>query len=452
MRFDEFALNADIISTLHDMGFDTPTPIQEQTIGSALKGLDILGIAQTGTGKTAAFLLPLLTLMTGARAKARMPRCIILEPTRELASQVEDACREFSKNLRLETALLIGGVSSKAQEVGLDRGVDILIATPGRFLDQYERGKLLLSDVQHLVIDEADRMLDMGFIPDIEKICSITPFTKQTMLFSATMPDDIGRIAEKFMSAPVRVEVSPENTTNRNVAQNLVFIAEKKKRELLRAVLKTVNPDNTIIFCNSKRGVGVLNDSLLRHGFGCAAIHGDISQHIRTHVLNQFREQKMRILVASDVAARGIDVPHVSHVINFDVPSHAEDYIHRIGRTGRGGRTGIAITFVDKNDSKQMKYLEAVQKLIDENIPQKEVSEFGFSLEEERKNSKIVKMTPQKSSDSFEKKESFKYPPRRGKRDAIGVMTLENDPQSFADLDELPSFLQRPTQRTVKQA
>ena len=345
MKFQDFDLHSDILKVLAEIGFEEPTPIQAQTIAPALEGRDIFGIAQTGTGKTAAFLLPLLTRMAGGRARIRMPRCVILEPTRELAGQVYDACEKFAKYLNLNMALLIGGTSSRAQEKKIDEGVDILIATPGRFIDQFERGKLLLSDVQHLVVDEADRMLDMGFIPDVEKICSVTPFTKQTLLFSATMPDDIGAIAEKFMSAPIRVEVAPEKTTNENVTQYLLNVPEMKKRELLRSILKEVSPDNTIIFCNSKKGVGQLSESMMRHGYASAALHGDIPQNIRTQVLEQFRAQKLKYLIATDVAARGIDVASVSHVFNFDIPFHAEDYVHRVGRTGRGGRTGTSYSF-----------------------------------------------------------------------------------------------------------
>ncbi|MEM6602734.1 MAG: DEAD/DEAH box helicase [Pseudomonadota bacterium] len=435
MKFQDFQLHTRLLSTLTEIGFETPTLIQEKTIGPALDGRDVLGIAQTGTGKTAAFLLPLLTRMAGGRARARMPRCVVLEPTRELAGQVLAACEQFSKNLGLNMALLIGGTSSKAQEKKIDDGVDILIATPGRFIDQYERGKLLLSDVQHLVVDEADRMLDMGFIPDIEKICSITPFTKQTLLFSATMPADISQIAEKFMSAPVRVEVAPEKTTNENVTQYLISVPEMKKRVLLRALLEQLDPGNTIIFCNSKRGVGQLSESLMRHGYSTAALHGDIPQNIRTHVLDQFREQKLRHLVATDVAARGIDVAHVSHVFNFDMPYHAEDYVHRVGRTGRGGRTGTAYSFVDQNDERQSKALAAVKEFIQTDIDLVSTEEFGLSFDSQKSSDD---KKPSKRSNKSKKSK------RPDKRDIYAdVKTMENDPQSFTDLDEIPAFLRK---------
>lgn len=470
MEFCSFPLVPELLQTLSEVGFHTPTPIQIQTIQPALEGKDILGIAQTGTGKTGAFLLPLLSLMSGGRAKARMPRCVILEPTRELASQVQDACQEFCKNLKLETALLIGGVSAKPQEDKINRGVDILIATPGRFLDHFERGKLLLNDIQHLVIDEADRMLDMGFIPDIEKICEITPFTKQTMLFSATMPSDIANIAEKFMSSPVRVEVSKASSTGENITQHKIFVADKHKRELLRAILKHENHshDNTIIFCNSKRGVGILSNSLLRHGFSVAAIHGDIAQNIRTQVLEQFKSQNLKILVASDVAARGIDIPHVARVINFDIPMNAEDYVHRIGRTGRGGRSGEAFSFVDKMNPKEVKYLNAIESLISITINTVNSEDFELSTSLHDKKSEILKendlqepknLLPSKKRNNGNSPSSRNdnKPERKSrykvvKSDHIDVMTLENDPMSFNDCDYIPSFLLTPLPKFAKRA
>lgn len=470
MNFCDFSLVPELIDTLSKMGFDTPTPIQLQTIQAALDGKDILGVAQTGTGKTGAFLLPLLSLMSGGRARARMPRCVILEPTRELASQVQDACQEFCANLKLETALLIGGVASKPQEDKINRGVDILIATPGRFLDHFERGKLLLSDIQHLVIDEADRMLDMGFMPDIEKICEITPFTKQTMLFSATMPTDISQIAEKFMSSPVRVEVSKQSTTGENIVQHKIFVAEKQKRELLRTILTHDNhsSDNTIIFCNSKKGVGVLVDSLLRHGFSAAAIHGDIAQNIRTAVLEQFKAKNLKILVASDVAARGLDVPHIARVINFDIPLHAEDYVHRIGRTGRGGRSGESFSFVDPDNIKDVKRLDAIEKLIAITIHDVSLDDLGFKKNSKPVTAKMITPKPPKSerpsedvkkpkrhikSETESRVKPYEKYNRTGKKaDHNDVSTLKNDPQSFQECDEIPAFLLTPLPHFAKRA
>jgi len=433
MKFSDFALVPELVKRLSEIGFTDLTPIQEQTIEPALAGKDILGVAQTGTGKTGAFLLPLLSLMSGSRAKARMPRCVILEPTRELASQVQDACQDFCKNLNIDTALLIGGVASRPQEDKINKGVDILIATPGRFLDHFERGKLLLSDIQHLVIDEADRMLDMGFIPDIEKIFEITPFTKQSMLFSATMPQDIAVIAEKFMFSPKRVEVSPPATTSDNIHQNKIYVKEKQKRELLRCILKHENhsSDNSIIFCNSKRNVGVLSNSLLRHGFSAAAIHGDIPQNIRTTVLDQFKNKNLKILVASDVAARGIDVPHVARVINFDIPYHAEDYVHRIGRTGRGGRSGEAFSFADPSNDKDIKNLAAIEKLIGQDVNTILPESLGFNERDAQK------------TDTYQKPPS-KSRSHKKASDNNEVLSLDTDPQGFNDLNDVPAFLLRP--------
>lgn len=462
MNFSEFSLVPELIETLSAMGFHSPTPIQEQTIIPALSGKDILGVAQTGTGKTGAFLLPLLTLMAGGRAKTRMPRCVILEPTRELASQVQEACEQFCANLKLDTALLIGGVASKPQEDKINRGVDILIATPGRFLDHYERGKLLLNDIKHLVIDEADRMLDMGFIPDIEKICEITPFTKQTMLFSATMPSDIANIAEKFMSSPVRVEVSKQSTTGENITQHKFFVDNLHKRELLRSILTHDNhsADNSIVFCNSKKEVGVVANSLLKHGFSVAAIHGDIPQNVRTSVLEQFRAKNLKILIASDVAARGLDVPHVARVINFDIPINAEDYVHRIGRTGRGGRSGESFTFVDPNNPKDVKRLSDVENLITMTINPLETKDFlvikpkntpSSSKPNKVKSETVPVKNIKKNMKSPSKiTQNREYAPRSN--DHADVLTLDNDPQSFNDCSDIPSFLLTPLPKFSKRA
>lgn len=439
MQFQDFALTPELLKTITEIGYETPTIIQQQAIEPALSGRDVLAIAQTGTGKTAAFLLPLLTRMYGSRARTRMPRCIILEPTRELAGQVLDSCNKFTKNLSLDAALLIGGTSSKAQEAKMDMGVDILIATPGRFLDQYEKGKLLLNDVQYLVIDEADRMLDMGFIPDIEKICSITPFTKQTLLFSATMPEDISNIAEKFMSAPVRIEIAPEKTTNENVTHFLININERKKRELLRSILKGDDIKSTIIFANSRKTVSVLSESMLRHGYSSAALHGEIVQHLRNHVLEQFRAEKCQHLIATDVAARGIDVAHVSHVINFDLPYNPEDYVHRIGRTGRGGRTGTAYSFVDMSDERQAKSLKAIENFIDKKITIMTPEEFGLSFEQDDdKRSKPISLADKRQQRQQKHKRDNRHNNQSG-----DVQSLDYDPKCFADLPEIPAFLLR---------
>ncbi len=367
--FDDLGLSPRVLKAVVETGYTEPTPIQRDAIPHALKGKDILGIAQTGTGKTASFVLPMLTRLEKGRARARMPRTLIVEPTRELAAQVAENFATYGKNHRLNVALLIGGVSFEDQERKLERGADVLIATPGRLLDHHERGKLLLTGVEILVIDEADRMLDMGFIPDIERICKLIPFTRQTLFFSATMPPEITRLTEQFLQAPVRVEVAKAATTAVTVAQRLVRCPGKgwDKRQVLRDLINAENDEltNAIIFCNRKRDVSELFRSLVRHGFDAGALHGDMDQHARTAMLAGFRDGKLKLLVASDVAARGLDIPAVSHIFNFDVPIHAEDYVHRIGRTGRAGRSGKSFTLVTRADQK---YVDAIEKLIGQEI------------------------------------------------------------------------------------
>ena len=370
MSFSHLGLSEKVLAAVAAAGYQTPTPIQDQAIPHVLARRDVLGIAQTGTGKTAAFTLPMLTMLEQGRARARMPRTLIVEPTRELAAQVQENFIKYGANSKLNVALLIGGVSFDDQDVKLTRGVDVLIATPGRLLDHFERGRLLLTGVELLVIDEADRMLDMGFIPDIERICKLVPFTRQTLFFTATMPPEIRRITEQFLSNPVRVEVSRPATTVATTTQLLVKAGHEPhdKRDVLRRLIRSAEGlKNAIIFCNRKREVATLHRSLLRHGFSVLALHGDMDQSARTAALEQFRKGDVALLVASDVAARGLDIPDVSHIYNFDVPHHADDYVHRIGRTGRAGRTGTAITLVA--GSNDQKAVAAIEKLIGQPIP-----------------------------------------------------------------------------------
>ncbi|QRM31481.1 DEAD/DEAH box helicase [Microvirga sp. VF16] len=364
MSFAELGLSDKVQQAVAAAGYTEPTPIQAQAIPHVLSRRDVLGIAQTGTGKTAAFTLPMLTLLESGRARARMPRTLILEPTRELAAQVEDNFDKYGINHKLSVALLIGGVSFGDQDAKITRGVDVLIATPGRLLDHFERGKLLLTGVELLVIDEADRMLDMGFIPDIERIVKLVPFTRQTLFFSATMPPEIQRLADAFLHNPVKVEVARAASTAATITQRLVATGREdyEQRETLRELIRSATDlQNAIVFCNRKRDVAVLHRSLQKHGFAAVALHGDMDQHARMAALDSFRSGEMPILVASDVAARGLDIPAVSHVFNYDVPHHAEDYVHRIGRTGRAGRSGQAFTLVGPGDEKS---LAAIEKLI----------------------------------------------------------------------------------------
>jgi superfamily II DNA/RNA helicase len=373
MSFSHLGLSDKVLAAVAATGYTTPTPIQEQAIPHVLARRDVLGIAQTGTGKTAAFVLPMLTLLEKGRARARMPRTLILEPTRELAAQVKESFDRYGVGQKLNVALLIGGVSFGDQDTKLTRGVDVLIATPGRLLDHTERGGLLLTGVELLVIDEADRMLDMGFIPDIERICKLVPFTRQTLFFTATMPAEIRRVTEAFLHNPQRIEVSKPATAAVTVTLSQVPSGREahEKREVLRRLLRDAKDlKNAIIFCNRKREVAVLYKSLQKHGFSVGALHGDMDQPARMAALDQFRKGELPLLVASDVAARGLDIPEVSHVFNFDVPHHPDDYVHRIGRTGRAGRAGTAISIVTSLDHKS---IAAIEKLIGQNIPRAEV-------------------------------------------------------------------------------
>ena len=356
-----------VLQAVKDAGYTSPTPIQAQGIPPVLKGRDIIGIAQTGTGKTASFTLPMIEILARGRAKARMPRTLILEPTRELAAQVAESFEKYGKYNKLSMALLIGGVSFDDQDKKLDRGVDVLIATPGRLLDHFERGKLMLSGVQVLVIDEADRMLDMGFIPDVERIAKLIPFTRQTLFYSATMPPEIQRLTDQFLQAPVRIEVSKPATAATTITQVAVTVPadDWAKREALRRLVREQDVKNAIVFCNRKRDVDIVAKSLQKHGFSAAALHGDLDQSVRTKTLDAFRAGEIRLLVASDVAARGLDIPAVSHIFNFDVPFQADDYVHRIGRTGRAGRTGHAYMLVTRRDEKSV---TAIEKLMGQAI------------------------------------------------------------------------------------
>ena len=380
MSFADLGLGPEILKAVSEAGYETPTPIQEQAIPVILMGRDVLGVAQTGTGKTAGFTLPMIEILAGSRAKARMPRSLILAPTRELASQVGDNFEKYGKYHRLTMAKLIGGESLGDQEKLLDRGVDVLIATPGRLLDLFERGRILLNDVKILVIDEADRMLDMGFIPDVERIVSLLPKIRQTLFFSATMAPEIRRLSDAFLMNPKEISVAPQASTAETVQQFLVVCEELDKREALRHLIRIEDVKNALIFCNRKRDVDILYRSLAKHGFDVVPLHGDMAQSARTETLDRFRRGEVRLVVCSDVAARGLDISNMSHVFNFDVPHHAEDYVHRIGRTGRAGREGRAFTIATPHDGK---FLAAIVALIGKEIPKISVEglpELGVEL------------------------------------------------------------------------
>ncbi len=416
-------------------------------------GRDILGSAQTGTGKTASFTLPLIDILDSGRAKARMPRSLILAPTRELAAQVSESCYTIYKNHKNSMALLIGGTSFADQEAALDKGVDVLIATPGRLLDHFERGKVLLQDVKILVIDEADRMLDMGFIPDIERIVSYLPVMRQTLFFSATLSDEIHKIGSKFVMNPKIVEIDRPSTTANTITQRLVRTQSRKKREMLRDLLRAEQLQNAVIFCNRKRDISTLLSSLKRHDFSAVALHGDMTQSARLEALDQFKSGEIPILIASDVAARGLDIPLVSHVFNFDIPSNAEDYVHRIGRTGRAGRTGVAITLVATDDDE--KYLAAIETLIGQKIPEDTASlparqdaqnteaPSEKSAKRGRKRGDNADASSPKSAENSNSRKT-----RSSSQDQNTNKYGEKRPPawigtSFQDCDEVPAFLRR---------
>jgi len=374
MNFSDLGLGEDILRAVADAGYVTPTPIQEQAIPIVLQGRDVLGCAQTGTGKTAAFTLPMCEILSSGRARARMPRSLILEPTRELATQVGESFEVYGKYSKLSKALVIGGVSFDEQEKLIDRGVNVLIATPGRLLDHVERGKVLLSDIKILVIDEADRMLDMGFIPDVERIVSLIPRMRQTLFFSATMMPEIRRLADAFLINPKEISVAPPASPAEMVEQSVLWTDAHSKREALRLLIKRENVKNALIFCNRKRDVDILNRSLRKYGLDAAALHGDMAQEVRTETLERFKRGEVRLLVCSDVAARGLDIQFMSHVFNFDVPHHAEAYVHRIGRTGRAGRRGRAITLATPDESKAV---AAIEHLIKRQISRESLPELS---------------------------------------------------------------------------
>lgn len=465
MTFSELGLSPKVLAAVETAGYSEPTPIQAQAIPHVLQRRDVMGIAQTGTGKTAAFTLPMISLSEKGRARARMPRTLILEPTRELAAQVEENFVKYSVNHKLNVALLIGGVSFEDQMRKLDRGADVLIATPGRLLDLFERGRILMNGVEILVIDEADRMLDMGFIPDIERIVKMVPFTRQTLFFSATMPPIIEKLADQFLQNPVQVAVAAAASTSDTIDKKWVRAPRKdyEKRAVLRQLIDDAeNLNNGIIFCNRKRDVATLFKSLSKHEYSVGSLHGDMDQSTRTKTLAGFRSGEIKLLVASDVAARGLDIPDVSHVFNFDVPTHAEDYVHRIGRCGRAGRDGWAFTLVTKADDK---YVTAIAELTGDDIEwegeskkskAKDVSaEEAASEKSEKKKSsrKRTKKADQEdkveavTKDATESEESKTRRPRKKKAaetdDSVAVESVAADP-----VEEAPKKSKKPSRKS----
>ncbi len=470
MSFQELGLSPDLLQAVLDAGYQNPTPIQQQAIPVVATGRDVLGCAQTGTGKTASFALPMIDKLAAGRARARMPRSLVLEPTRELATQVDAAFEVYGKYHRLSTALLIGGERFAEQERKLDRGVDVLIATPGRMLDLFERGKILLSDVRVLVIDEADRMLDMGFIPDVERIVGLLPKNRQTLFFSATMPPEIRRLADAFLNEPVEIAVAPPASPAKTVEQFLLPVAPEDKRKALRSLIASEDVKNALIFCNRKRDVDILQKSLARHGFDAAALHGDMAQAKRTETLERFKNNEIRLLVCSDVAARGLDIQGLSHVFNFDVPYHAEDYVHRIGRTGRAGREGRAFTLAAPEEGKAV---AAIHALIGRDIPTVEIQdtdtvELDFEGRDRRRGRSSSRKSasderaprPVRSEPRRERAPREERPRREGREASVTPFPARNtrpapqrrpaaaaassEPRVVGFGDDLPAFLARP--------
>ena len=422
MNFADLGLSEEVLRAVSDAGYTQPTPIQEKAIPTVLMGRDILGCAQTGTGKTASFTLPMIDILASGRSRARMPRTLILEPTRELAAQVAENFDTYGKYNKLTKALIIGGTSMGEQSKVIDRGVDVLIATPGRLLDLYERGGLLLSDVKILVIDEADRMLDMGFIPDVEKIVSVIPKIRQTLFFSATMPAEIKRLADAFLMNPKEITVSRPSTLGETITQGLLLVEHhskrdlsglhKKKRDILRQLIKQEDVKNALVFCNRKKDVDIVNKSFQKYGFNSATLHGDMVQSARMGTMEKFKAREYDFLICSDVAARGLDIDDLSHVFNYDVPMHAEDYVHRIGRTGRAGKQGRAFSLAWKEDKK---YIDAIEKLTGKQIPLIQINKTSAQVEATSKAEKTeIKIkahsNPQKKATDEPAKSSVEFP------------------------------------------
>ncbi|MDV7340280.1 DEAD/DEAH box helicase [Terasakiella sp. A23] len=444
MKFADLGLTDELLSAVTDAGYETPTPIQAQAIPQVLMGRDILGCAQTGTGKTASFTLPMIDILASGRARARMPRSLILAPTRELAAQVAENFETYGKNTKLSMALLIGGTSMGDQMKIIDRGVDVLIATPGRLLDLFERGSLILRDVKILVIDEADRMMDMGFIPDVEKIVSLLPQIRQTLFFSATMAPEIKKLADKFLMNPKEITVARPATTADTVRQGLLMVNckpsdGKTKRNALRKLIESEDVKNAIVFCNRKRDVDIVCKSLNKHGFNAGQMHGDMVQSARMETLEKFKNDEITFLACSDVAARGLDVPNLSHVFNYDLPNNADDYVHRIGRTGRAGKEGTALSLSTPGDKK---YLTAIVKLIGGKIPPVEIEIEAPAPRETRE-----AREDRKSSKSRRDSDNKRSRNNKRDRDIADTVMVQEEPENGVVIGmgaHTPAFLLRP--------
>jgi superfamily II DNA/RNA helicase len=454
MNFEELGLGPEILKAVEERGYTTPTPIQAQAIPHILMMRDVVGLAQTGTGKTASFTLPMIEILSGGRARARMPRSLILSPTRELAAQIAENFDIYGKYHKLTKVLLVGGESMGDQIKLLDRGVDVLIATPGRLLDLFERGNILLNDIKILVIDEADRMLDMGFIPDIEKIVSKVPPMRQTLLFSATMPPEIRGLAEKFLSNPKQVSVATAASPAETVRQSLVWVSNRNKQDALESLIKSEDVKNAFVFCNRKKDVDILAKALVARKYSAAGMHGDMSQPVRTRTLQEFKDGTITLLICSDVAARGIDIAGVSHVFNYDVPMHPDDYIHRIGRTGRAGMQGRAWMLAAPDDDK---FVKDIERLIKKQIPVETLEGFKAPVAGEDSGESRHRRSPSSGRDRHPKRDERPKPtPRRDEQPQAQKPQTQNPPQKSPKPrqnddddagsgfgDDLPAFLRR---------
>lgn len=447
MNFNNLGLSPEIQEVISGLGYITPTPIQQQAIPQVLCGRDVFGCAQTGTGKTASFLLPIIDILHHAgKSKSRLPRTIILEPTRELAAQVFQGFEQFAKHTSLQAALLVGGELMSDQEKQLKRGADVLIVTPGRLLDLFERGRVLLAGASILIIDEADRMLDMGFIPDIERIVSLLPKQRQTLFFSATLPDEIKELTKKYLVNPKEIVVSPTTKAAAMVEQFQIRLAESGKAECVKEILDAESPQAVIIFCNRKRVVSTLASSLRRKGYNAQGLHGDMPQKKRNETLASFKSGEFSILVASDVAARGLDVEGLSLVINYDVPFNPDEYIHRIGRTGRAGKEGRAVTFVTPEERKSFNAIEALLKetiqaysgLQQQALPEQE--------SQSKSNPQQRAQTKPKSKVQHQPQSAPQKTPLQPKSEKV----VSSSPVSELVIgfgDSLPAFMKAPTRR-----
>ncbi len=431
-NFLELGLSESVLQAIADVGYTSPTPVQAQVIPSILSNQDILASAQTGTGKTASFTLPMIDKLTAGRARARMPRSLVLEPTRELATQVSENFKKYSQHSKLKQALLIGGESSIEQERILDKGVDVLIATPGRLLDLFERGKILLPDIKILVIDEADRMMDMGFLPDVEKILTLLSKNRQTLLFSATIPNEIRRLSKKFQNNPVEITIETATTIAENIKQQFIHTTQKDKTQLLKTILTKAQPAQALIFCNRKTDISHLNTALKRSKYLAAPLHGDLTQLKRTETLQSFKDGQIKFLVCSDVAARGLDIENLPFVFNFDVPKSVDDYIHRVGRTGRAGQTGIAITFVTPEETKIWQQIIAIGK--------NQVSEYPLAKPSTPKPASNKTPKPQ-TKDAKKKPIPAKVQPQTGLQDNMQPRVAQAGKKTGFG-DHVPAFFQ----------